>query len=173
MQAKKLQELRQLLASKQPQQRENWLCSRVGSGIPRGAITQISGYGKTAFVLSFLGEHPDLRVAWVEATFSAYPVAFTQHRANLERVLFVEAEAQAEWCALQLLRAPIFAVVALYLDSCRLDRLRRLQLAAETSQASLLWMTSRPQQQWPVSLQLQVERAPGGDLQARVLRQRF
>lgn len=45
------------------------------AGIPKGAITEISGVGKTEFVTQILGEHSDLRVAWVEKDLSISPFA--------------------------------------------------------------------------------------------------
>jgi hypothetical protein len=63
-----LAELRALL-SFQSQREFLPLVFFQGAGIPKGAITEISGFGKTEFVVQILSEHPVVRVAWIEKFF--------------------------------------------------------------------------------------------------------
>lgn len=155
-------------------QKETLGFSLLPDGCPKGAITEVVGSGKTEFVLALLAEHPQLKVAWVEENLSIYPVAFLQRNVSLNRVLFVESGRETCWCALQALKAQIFQVVVLYAENLKLAELRKIQLAAEKSQALVFWLTARPQSLWPVSLQVEVRRvARESALEGRILRRRY
>ena len=145
--------------------------SLLPSGLPQGAITEISGHGKTEFVLQFLREQPDLGVAWIEKNFSAYPFGFLQQQINLDRVLFMEGQREIDWCIYQALRAQVFQVVVVYCDQLDLKSLRRIQLQSEKSLACTLWLTDEPKQAWPVHLRIRIERSPDGP-QPTILKQR-
>src|SRR5690606_14451470 len=105
--------------------REVLSCSLLPSGLPKGAITEVSGFGKTELVTRFLAEHEEIRVAWIEETFSVFPFAFQQRRVDLKRVLFVEAGEDLTWAALQILKSQIFGIVVLYAETLSLTHLRR------------------------------------------------
>ena len=164
-----LEQLKSLVARKQ--QREHLPFSLMESGIPRGAITEISGQGKTEFVLTFLREHPTLITAWVEKKFSAYPFAFSQQGIDLRRVLFIEGEKNLDWCVYQALRTSRVQAVVVYAESIELKSLRRIQLQAEKSQAVAFWLTDGPKEAWPVALRLHVERE-NQVLKPQILKQR-
>lgn len=142
--------------------------SILKEGIPRGAITEISGTpgsGKSEFLLRFLAEHASLKTAWIEDQFTAYPCAFPQMGVSLERVLFAEAGAESLWTAQQILRSQLFGAVVLSPQtSLRINeiQLRRLQLAAKQSNAALILLPEYPtiQGAWPISLQIQYFRRP-------------
>lgn len=136
-----------------------------------GALTEISGVagsGKTEAVLRFLAEHPSERVAWVERDFSIYPCALQE--AGLERVTFADVGGDpklALWTAQQVLTSQIFKIIVLALGFqgvCDLTVLRRMQLAAEKSQASVILLNETPLAgvTWPISLQLRASRSPEG-----------
>ncbi len=162
--------------------RETWPSSLLPSGIPRGAISAVTGPGKTEFVTRFLAENPALKVAWVEEKFSVYPGAISQRRGGLERILFAESGRDSLWALLQILRSQLFNVVvfsstpstmgetgqAFYRDE---RTLRGLQLSAEKSSAAMLMILDEPVGAWPVSLQLQTRGSP--ELQVDILRQRW
>ena len=165
-----LTELRELLQKTQPTR--EWLkCSGVDRGLPKGAITEISGCGKTELVVRLLGENPGLRAAWVEQKFSIFPFAFLQRAVDLERILFVEGGVETEWSLLQILKSQAFPVVVAYLEKTDVRTLRRWQLTAEKSGAALVWLTQKPQSLWPVSLQIRVERSEA-DLHVQVLKRK-
>lgn len=164
-----LEQLKHLVARRT--EKESVAFSLLPSGIPKGAITEISGQGKTEFVLHFLKENPQLITAWVEKNFSAYPFAFSQHGVNLDRVLFIEGESSLDWCVYQALRTTRIQVVVMYCEKLHLKSLRRIQLQSEKSQAITFWLTDEPKEAWPVALRLTVER-DGEHLTPHILKQR-
>src|SRR4051812_17613690 len=85
--------------------------SLLSPGIPKGALSAISGFGKTEFMIRLLSEHPKLRVAWVEDRSTVYPYAIFQRQAHLRRMLFAEAGGNSFWTLMQILRSQIFGVV--------------------------------------------------------------
>ncbi|MBC7692928.1 MAG: hypothetical protein H7222_14290 [Methylotenera sp.] len=127
-------------------------------GIPRGAITEISGRhgtGKTQLVLNFLTENPTTRAAWIEEDLTIYPRAIWQKKIDLNRILFVEARENFAWALQQVLKSGIFEILIL---SGRLNelQLRRLQLDAKKSRTSCILLRESPtlQGRWPIALQL-------------------
>jgi hypothetical protein len=141
--------------------RERLQFSPMASGLPRSALTEISGPhggGKSEMVIQFLAENPDVRAAWIEEQFSVYPVAFPQLGVGLERVLFVEAGRQGLWTTQQILRSGLFSVVVLAGKVLTEINLRRLQLAAEKAQACVILLREKPtlQGKWPISVQIEV-----------------
>ena len=162
MKALNLTELRSLL-SLQPQREFLPLSFFQEAGIPKGAITEITGVGKTDFVAQILAENSDVRVAWIEKNMSIFPFAFWQRNLGLQRVLFVESGAQTEWTILQILKAQIFKLVVFYVDDFEITSLRRIQLASEKANVICLWLTDKPHSLWPVSLQLQIIKSKLGN----------
>jgi hypothetical protein len=140
--------------------------SYLEDGIPRGAITEVSGRsggGKTELVLRFLAENPEARVAWVEEELTIYPCAFPQNRVELERVLFVDAPfGKKLWTAHQILRSGACPIVVIDAQGLSEADLRRLQLAAERADAAVILLTQEPSARgaWPIAAQLAVQR-PG------------
>ena len=156
----KLNDLRALIA---PRKRESFTFTGFQNGIPRGAVTEISGAhgcGKTKLVLQLIAENTRVHVAWVEDQFTAYPCAFPQLGVQLGRVLFAEAEDQALWTANQMLRSGIFGIVVINTRKLEQIELRRLQLAAEQAHAAVIILSEDPtiEGAWPITLQLQVNR---------------
>ncbi len=139
--------------------------------LPKGAITQISGHGKTEFVVQWIAEHSDLRVAWIEDGISIFPYGFLQRRVSLHRVLFIEAESHFNWVVLEILRSQTFPVVVVYVENLELKVLRRIQLASEKCDITTLWLSKEPRGFFPISLQLQIVKSDSG-LKTNVLRQR-
>jgi hypothetical protein len=163
--------------------------SLLEEGIPKGALTEISGPGKTEFLVRFLSEHPNLKVAWVEDQISIYPYAIFQRKAHLQRILFAEAGSNSLWALMQILRSQVFGVIVFSSTTTthlsksgdgdgvgRESRralfeektLRAMQLSAEKSQAAVVFLRDEPGDSWPVSLQVRVDR---GDVE--VLKRRY
>jgi len=154
-------------------QKEYLICPSVLNGIPRGAISEISGNGKTQFVANLLVEHQDLKVAWIEDKFSINPFGLQQNKIKPDKIVFVEAGEHIEWAALQALRSQIFPVVVLYGEFRNIKALRRIQMATEKANAVTLWLTPEPQSFWTSSMQIQVlRRARGSETEIRILRQK-
>lgn len=154
-----IEKLRQLVAP--PVARETFTFGLLPEGIPIGAITEISGRGKTEFVVRFLAEHPEFTVAWLEKSFSAYPFAFLQQNIDLKKILFLEGSREIEWCIYQSLRSQSFDVVVSYCEEMSLRSLRRIQLQAEKSHSAFLWLTDGPKNSWPVYQRVAVCRENG------------
>jgi hypothetical protein len=153
--------------------------SLLEEGIPKGAITEISGPGKTEFLVRFLSEHPSLKVAWIEDQFSIYPYAVFQKKGHLQRILFAEAGNNSLWALMQILRSQVFGIIVFSSTtttplsksgdgggmgqaSCRTcfdeRTMRAMQLAAEKSQTAVVFLRDEPEDSWPISLQIRVER---------------
>lgn len=150
--------------------------SLLEGGIPRGALTEISGSaggGKTEVVLRLLAENPEIKVAWIEANFTLYPCRMAQQKVALDRVLFVETSIEYLWVAQQVLRSQIFGAVVLVAPVPSETILRRLQIAAERAQSAVILLAEAPSLQgtWPIRVQLQVMRnVPRGELFLNVLK---
>ena len=62
--------------------------SLLPQGIPRGALVEIIGIGKTDLVSRFLSENPQPLKIWIEEEFSIYPCALAQKKVSLEKIIF-------------------------------------------------------------------------------------
>jgi hypothetical protein len=161
----RLNQLREILGQHSPAvSRERFAFSLERDGIPRGAITEISGSpgsGKSEAVFKLISEtSSSIRVAWVEEDFTIYPCALLQAGVDLSRVLFSQAGGLACWSAQQILRSQLFPIVVLSARIREEIELRRLQLAAEKSCTTLLLLSDEPRRQgaWPIRLQLEASR---------------
>lgn len=159
MQSSIIEKLRQLVAP--PVARETFTFCLLPEGIPIGAITEVSGRGKTEFIVKFLAEHPEFTVAWIEKSFSVYPFSFLQQNIDLKKILFLEGASEIEWCIYQSLRSQAFDVVVSYCEDISLRSLRRIQLQAEKSRSAFLWLTDGPKNSWPVYQRVAVSREAG------------
>jgi hypothetical protein len=164
-----IEKLRSLVGTKT--ERELIPFSLLSHGIPKGAITEISGKGKTEFVLQFLKENPEIRVAWIERNFSAYPFGFLQREVSLDRFLFIEGERDLDWCVYQALRTSVFQAVIVYSEHMELNSLRRIQLQSEKALSATLWLTNEPKDAWPVHLRIAIEKE-NEEICATILKQR-
>lgn len=138
-------------------------------GLPLGQLVLLQGTGRTQAVARVLAEHPDKLATWVEERLSAYPPGLAQQGVTLERLLFVESGPQWPWVLAQLLRSQVFGlvVVASALKGPEVEAgLRRLQLAAERSQALVLLLAQPEGAAWAVRLRLRCERE-GDELRLR------
>ena len=164
-----VQQLKALVTSKIA--KELILSPHLASGIPKGAITSISGAGKTEFVTTVLAANPKLNVAWIEKEFTANPFALLQRKIELKRVLFIEAKNEMDWVILQVLRAQAFSFVIFYLEVMELTTLRRIQLASEKSEVATLWLAPAPRGMWPLCLELEVTKKKS-EIQVKVIKER-
>ncbi|MGZ3660670.1 MAG: hypothetical protein ACXVB9_05560 [Bdellovibrionota bacterium] len=152
-----LQELRARLGVFESHfQREAFPCSRLPNGLPRGILAEITGAGKTESVAQLLAENPALRCAWIEARFSLLPSALLQRGVSLEKIFFVEAGENAAWAAATVLRAQIFPIVVYRAPYGDLKELRRFQLLAGKSNATMILLGDQPAEHaWPIRLSLE------------------
>ena len=153
-----LQELRTRIGAIEKFSRaEAFPYSGLPSGLPRGALVELAGHGKTESVVRFLAENADLSAAWIEKAFSLYPPAVAQRRRRLENLFFVEAGADAAWAATTVLRSRLFPVIVYNAPYGDERELRRFQLLAERSRATMILLAAqRAFASWPVALSLEV-----------------
>jgi len=152
--------------------REYWTAPGLATGLPRGAITQICGAGKTEFVARFLKAHRELKVAWIETPFSIYPSGLFQREVELDRILFIDPGEEFPWALQQVMKSGLFEVVILASPAQDLKMLRQFQLSAEKAHAALVLLSESLSGGWPVALQLQSSRNQGGRIQVDVIRKR-
>lgn len=136
--------------------REFFPFSRFADGFPKGALVEISGRGKCETVAVFLAENPEFTV-WIESKRQLFPSALLQRKVDLKKILFVEGKSEASWVASTALRSKVFPIVIF--DSFYKDErdLRRWQLLAEKSKATMILLRDKPSGLWPISLSLQVD----------------
>lgn len=132
-------------------------CASFKVDIPRGAISEISGHGKTEFLVQLLAQHATLKAAWIGYKLSVYPCGFFQRGINPSQVLFVESGHNTCWATLQILRSGLFAIAVLDNLYTKDNILRRHQLAAEKSNTSLILLSDTPQHQtWLIHCRIHV-----------------
>jgi hypothetical protein len=169
-----LDELRYMIAAKQGYHNRGSLhCSQLQDGLPIGAITQIYGFGKTEAAVQIIKDNPGLKAAWIEPEFELNPLAIAQRDVDLTRMLFAEAGEHLVWSCLQVLKSQLFPIVVL--KDAPMDEmlLRKLQLAAEKAQASLIILTEEFSPSWPISLMVKAKRNDNKEVELNVLRRRI
>ncbi len=86
---------------------------------------------------------------------------------GLDLLLFVEGGEHFIWALTELVRSQAFKVLVVASPVAEELDLRRLQLAAEQSQAGVILLSAEPQWAWPIRSHLKVERDPNGGLSVR------
>jgi hypothetical protein len=173
-QTKTLEELRYLIAAKQGYHNRGALpCSQLPDGLPIGAITQIYGFGKTEAAVQIIKDNPGLKAAWIEPEFELNPLAIAQRDVDLTRLLFAEAGEHLVWACHQILKSQLFPIVVLKDAPMEDMLLRKLQLATEKAQASLIILTEEFSSSWPVSLVVKTKRTENKEVELNVLRRRI
>lgn len=150
-----------------------------GGGWPLGAISEIlharPGVGELSLALPLLARltSADRPIAFVAPPMLPYAPCLAAAGLRLSRVVVVEPDSDqnARWAAEQLLRAGAGAVL-LWIEKCDTQSLRRLQLAAESSEScALLYRTeSFAAESTPSALRLRVWREREGALLVEVLK---
>lgn len=158
-----LAELRARIGALTSRSSERLAYSLYAEGLPRGALVEISGRGKTEAAVRFLAEN-SLPVAWIEERFSLFPTALLQREVDPARILFLECGKDSAWAAAQVLRSQLFPILVYSAPYGDERELRRFQLLSETTKATMLLLRPKPSRAWPIALHLKVE---GGELRAR------
>ena len=136
--------------------------------LPRGAITEVVGSGKTEFMVEFLQKNSSLRAVWIEQELTINPVAIAQRGVNIERILFVQAEKDFVWGIEESVRSGIFPIVLATNVYPEEKPLRRLQLNAEKAKCALVFLNDFPSGMWPISLSLKINQGKVETLRSRV-----
>ena len=125
----------------------NYRITTVEGGVRREATQKVS---IEAFEI-FGGE----RCAWIESRFSLLPSALLQRGVCLEKIFFVEAGEDSAWAAATVLRAQLFPLVVYQAPYGDLRELRRFQLLAGKSNATMILLGHEPAHAWPIRLSLE------------------
>lgn len=150
-----------------------------GHGWPRGAVTELvhntSGCGELSLLLPALARlsQQQYRIALIDPPWIPYPPALYGRGLVLERVLLVRTQSRDEslWACEQVLRGIPGGAMLAWPDKISFSELRRLQLAADSSQKSVFLFrgTQALRASSPASLRIQLV-ADAGDLLIRVLK---
>ena len=140
----------------------------LARGIPRGALTELSGPwggGKTETVMQFLTQNPLQKTVWIEKTLTVFPTAFADHGVRLEQILWIETQGAnlpgSDWVIQQILKTKLFPVVIWLEPPMDEATLRRTQLAAQKAAAAVILLREFPvtSRAWPLALRLYVSRS--------------
>ena len=150
-----------------------------GRGWPRGAVTELlhttSGCGELSLLLPALARlsQQQYRITLIDPPWIPYPPALHGRGLSLDRVLLVRTQSRDEslWACEQVLRGIPGGAMLAWPDKISFSELRRLQLAADSSQTSVFLFRGEQalQTSSPASLRLQLD-ADEGDLLIRVLK---
>jgi hypothetical protein len=141
-----------------------------GGGWPRGALSEIliehDGIGECSLLLPALAAltQAKQRVVFVAPPYIPYPPALAAAGIDLSYVVHIDANAaDTHWTAEQCLRAGCCGAVMSWMPTTDYQKLRRLQLAAETGAA--IGFVFRPlaaaKETSPAALRVQVSMAQG------------
>ena len=141
-----------------------------GGGWPRGALSEIliehDGIGECSLLLPALAAltRAKQRVVFVAPPYIPYPPALAAAGIDLSYVVHIDANAaDMHWTAEQCLRAGCCGAVLSWMPTTDYQKLRRLQLAAETGAA--IGFVFRPlaaaKETSPAALRVQVTTAQG------------
>jgi hypothetical protein len=142
-----------------------------GGGWPRGALSEIlienDGIGECSLLLPALAAltQAERRVVFVAPPYIPYPPALAAAGIDLAYVVHIDAaDADTHWTAEQCLRAGCCGAVLSWMPRTDYQKLRRLQLAAETGGA--IGFVFRPlaaaRETSPAALRVQVSVAESG-----------
>jgi hypothetical protein len=129
--------------------------SKLFDGIPRGCLVEISGKDATAQVASFLAEHRQLPVAWVEEDMKKLPEeALRAQNPNLKKILFLDGGKDSSWAANAMLKSENFPIVVYRAPYGDIKELRRFRFFARKANATMILLREEPCFSWPIGLQL-------------------
>jgi hypothetical protein len=142
-----------------------------GGGWPRGALSEIlighDGIGECSLLLPALASltQAGRRIVFVAPPYIPYPPALAAAGIDLAHVVHIDAaDADTHWTAEQCLRAGCCGAVLSWMPRTDYQKLRRLQLAAETGAA--IGFVFRPlaaaRETSPAALRVQVSGSESG-----------
>lgn len=161
----------------------HWLDSVLpGGGWPVGALTEIlhngPGLGELSLLLPALCQcsQAGRRIALIAPPLLPNGPLLAERGVDLQQLLLIRCNTPAErrWAAAQCLRSGLFGCLLLWPGPCADHELRRLQLAAEQSQAvSVLYRDGDSRHAAsPAQLRLLLQAQPGGQRQLWLLKAR-
>ncbi|NCN26255.1 hypothetical protein GW915_01665 [bacterium] len=152
--------------------RETLRFSLCPEPLPRGALIEVTGFGKSEFVAEFLAEHKHQAI-WLEESFNLNPLAFLQRQISLKNIHFVEAEHNLFWASAQVISSGLYDSIVINQPNWDLKQFRKIQLMAEKNNQLIFLLAKTPLNAWPISLSLQVKhRFFNKDFQVQIRRKR-
>ena len=143
-----------------------------GGGWPQGALTELltdaSGSGEVSLLTPALAALSQRQhwIAWINTPWIPFPPVLAARGLDLKRVLTIRSKEAAEifWAAEQLLTAKELGAVLLWTDQANERGLRRLQLAAESTQSCVFVFrpAAHVQHSSPAALRLVVKATSKG-----------
>ena len=176
-------QLREMIGASENQLKERSSFSLYPEGFSQGSIVEVTGPGKTQWLATFLKEHPEDKVAWVEREISINPYALFQKQVVLKNILFIEAKEQMMWCLTQALESGCFKTFIVGDYPFNEKEMRRCQLLAERQQTHFFMLTEnsdqvdqadrtgRANRSWVPGLKLQISKNKN-ELQVLTLKKR-
>jgi cell division inhibitor SulA/protein ImuA len=150
-----------------------------GSGWPVGAVTELVndtvGCGELSLLLPVLARlsQENYWIAMIDPPWIPYPAALHGHGMALEKLLLIRTQSRHEslWACEQVVRGLSGGAMLAWPDALSFSELRRLQLAAKSTQKTVFLFRGQKAASLssPATLRLQLT-ADDGDLRIRVLK---
>lgn len=150
-----------------------------GSGWPMGAVTELVndtvGCGELSLLLPALARlsQENYWIAMIDPPWIPYPAALHGHGMALEKLLLIRTQSRHEslWACEQVVRGLSGGAMLAWPDALSFSELRRLQLAAKSTQKTVFLFRGQKAASIssPATLRLHLT-ADDGDLQIRVLK---
>ena len=150
-----------------------------GNGWPVGAVTELindtAGCGELSLLLPALARlsRENHRIIMVDPPWIPYPSALHGRGLALDKLLLIRTQSRSEslWACEQVVRGMSGGAMLAWPDVLSFSELRRLQLAAKTTQKTVFLFRGQntASASSPAALRLQLT-ADDGDLQIRVLK---
>jgi cell division inhibitor SulA/protein ImuA len=150
-----------------------------GNGWPVAAVTELindtAGCGELSLLMPVLARlsQENHWIAMIDPPWVPYPSALHGHGLALEKLLLIRTQNRNEslWACEQVVRGISGGVMLAWPDALSFSELRRLQLAAESSQKTVFLFRDRKTADTSSPAALRLRLTPDdGDLQIRVLK---
>lgn len=155
-----LSDLRSMIASASAHKVKDFFSfNKIPKGFPKGSLIALSGQGKTQLMAEFLGENADLKVAWIESTWTLNASSLARYGIQFQNVLCVEAQNDSFWATLQILQSGLFDCVLCQQKNIFSEKqLRQLQLACESTGSSCFFLLQQKTSHWSLGYEIEVYR---------------
>jgi hypothetical protein len=169
--SEKLRALKMLVGAMQsPILRECYKCDTVPDGVPKGAIIELLGPQKTAWLLEFLKQNDSGKIFWAERDQSVLPTAIHQRGVDLRRITFGLLGEQPTISLRRVIQSQLYPFVIAPNSFSEIRVFKAFQLLTEKSRVSLFLIGGKQAcSAWPIAMQLEIRRSQH-ELKVSVLR---
>jgi hypothetical protein len=138
--------------------RERLPSSSYAAGLPRAALTELTGTAKVEWLIGFFNENPTLKILWLEENFTLLPTSLLQLGVSPNRIVYVEAKKELVKHLRKALKCQVFdcLVAPSIFEEERV--LKALQLLSERANAATILLAKEHRKAWPISVQLEIDR---------------